>query len=74
MMDEKLSKYYNVLTMMDEKLAKYYNVTTMTDEKSPRYYNVTTMTDVSSNLEGHFEMWKLLLMLTHEEESRVECA
>jgi hypothetical protein len=73
MMDEKLSKYYNVPTMMDEKLAKYYNVTTMTDEKLPRYYNVTTMTDVSSNLEGHFAMWKLL-MLTHEEGSQVECA
>jgi len=58
MMDEKLSKCYNVPTMMDEKFPEYYNVTTMTDEKLPRYYNVTTMTDVSSNLEGHFEMWK----------------
>ncbi len=44
------------------------------DEKLPKYYNVPTMTNVSSYLEGHFEMWKLLLMLTHEEESWVECA
>jgi len=43
------------------------------DEKLSKYYNVTTMIDVSSNLEGHFEMWKLL-MLTHEEGSQVECA
>jgi hypothetical protein len=74
MMDEKLSKYYTVPTVIDEKLPKYYNVPTMMDEKLPKYYNVPTMTNVSSYLEGHFEMWKLLLMLTHEEESWVECA